>query len=96
MSGDGVLPDLANIEKAQNLAQPTNDTEVRKVLGLLKGEPFNWTDECQKALDVLNEALIKQLIMAYPNRTGQFILNNDASAVLELSCPRNKKVWREY
>jgi hypothetical protein len=35
VSAEGVLPDPANIEKVQNLAVPSNCTDVRKVLGLM-------------------------------------------------------------
>ena len=46
---------------------------------LKKDEPFNWTDQCQNAFDVLKTALTTAPILAYPNFHKQFILSTDAS-----------------
>ena len=44
-----------------------------------KDKPFEWTEECQNAFDLLKEALTGPDIMAYPMDIGEFILDTDAS-----------------
>ena len=46
--------------------------------GLLKkGAKWNWTDECQKALDTIKEMLIKSPVLVMPNSTSHFTLVSD-------------------
>ena len=40
---------------------------------------FEWTEECQNAIDLLKETLTGPDIMAYPMDMGEFILDTDAS-----------------
>ena len=44
-----------------------------------KGISFVWTAACQHSFDALKQALIGSDVMAYPNDTGQYILDTDAS-----------------
>ena len=46
---------------------------------LKKGEKWNWTEECQKALDAIKEMLIKPPVLVIPNLTGYFTLVSDTS-----------------
>ena len=48
-----------------------------------KGKPFKWTDECEKAFQVLKKTLIEAPILAYPssNPDDTYILDTDASLV---------------
>lgn len=38
-----------------------------------------WTEECNISFNNLKELLTSPLILAYPNRTGLFVLDADAS-----------------
>ena len=47
---------------------------------LLKKEAkWNWTNECQKALDTIKKMLIKPPVLVMPNLTGKFTLVSDTS-----------------
>ena len=42
---------------------------------------FRWTEECQEAFQELKNKLLSAPIMSFPNETGEFILDTDASDV---------------
>ena len=44
-----------------------------------KKVPFIWTDECQTAFDRLRKELITAPLLEFPDYTGTFILDTDAS-----------------
>ena len=44
-----------------------------------KGRNFVWTEECNMSFNKLKELLTSPPILAYPNRTGLFVLDADAS-----------------
>ena len=44
-----------------------------------KNANFIWTDECQKAFDVLRACLISPPVLSYPDYSQRFILDTDAS-----------------
>ena len=44
-----------------------------------KNAPFNWTEQCQKAFNLLKQKLTEAPILAYPNFYNGFILETDAS-----------------
>ena len=44
---------------------------------LKKGVKWEWTEECQKALDTIKEMLVKPPILVMPNLTGHFTLVSD-------------------
>ena len=46
---------------------------------LKKGAKWNWTNECQKALDTIKKMLIKPPVLVMPNLTGKFMLVSDTS-----------------
>ena len=46
---------------------------------LKKGAKWNWTNECQKALDTIKKMLIKPSVLVMPNLTGKFTLVSDTS-----------------
>ena len=46
-----------------------------------KNAHFAWTSECQESFQKLKTLLTESPILAYPNETGQFILDTDASLV---------------
>ena len=46
---------------------------------LKKGAKWNWTNECQKALDTIKKMLIKPPVLVMPNLTGKFTLVSDTS-----------------
>ena len=46
---------------------------------LKKGAKWNWTNECQKALDTIKKMLIKPPVLVMPNLTGRFTLVSDTS-----------------
>ena len=41
--------------------------------------PFEWTEECQAAFDLLKESLTGAEVMALPCNEGEYILDIDAS-----------------
>lgn len=43
-----------------------------------KDAPFRWTDECQKAFDMLKSKLTSKPILAHPNYDKPYILHTDA------------------
>ncbi|KAK3088259.1 hypothetical protein FSP39_016699 [Pinctada imbricata] len=43
------------------------------------GRAFSWTDECESAFIEMKNVLTGKEVMAYPNDTGMFILDTDAS-----------------
>ena len=45
-----------------------------------KCKKFVWTDNCQTAFDRLVELLTSAPVLAFPKRTGEFIIDTDASA----------------
>lgn len=55
---------------------------VSKILSdlLRKDIPFIWTDEHQKAFDLLKQKLCEAPILIYPDLKKEFILMTDASA----------------
>ena len=44
-----------------------------------KDQPFVWTEETQRAFEMLRDALTLPPILAMPNDTGDFVLDTDAS-----------------
>lgn len=44
-----------------------------------KKVPFVWDESCQKSFETLKNALLTTPILCYPNQTGKFILDTDAS-----------------
>lgn len=46
----------------------------------IKCKKFVWTDNCQTAFDRLVELLTSAPVLAFPKRTGEFIIDTDASA----------------
>jgi len=44
-----------------------------------KNTPFEWTDECQQAFEILKDRLMTDPILALPSDIGQYILDTDAS-----------------
>ena len=44
-----------------------------------KDQPFNWTEDCQKAFDDLKAALTSPPVLALPNDEDTFILDTDAA-----------------
>ena len=47
---------------------------------LTKGAPFEWSEECQTAFDILKERLTSALVLTYPCPGGMFVLDTDASS----------------
>ncbi|MDY6929837.1 MAG: RNase H-like domain-containing protein [Pseudomonadota bacterium] len=60
-----------------------NFSSVCKPLFLLtkKGQPFDWGEAQQEAMDTMKRLLTKAPILGYPNSEGMFILDTDASNV---------------
>lgn len=58
-----------------------NFASVAKPLHKLteKGRKFLWTEECDESFRTLKELLTSPPILAYPDRTGLFVLDTDAS-----------------
>lgn len=58
-----------------------NFASVAKPLHKLteKGRTFLWTEECDESFRTLKELLTSPPILAYPDRTGLFVLDTDAS-----------------
>lgn len=58
-----------------------NFASVAKPLHKLtvKGRKFLWTEECYESFRTLKELLTSPPILAYPDRTGLFVLDTDAS-----------------
>ena len=54
------------------IASPLSALTKKKV-------PFSWTDECQRAFDRLRKELITAPVLEFPDYTGTFILDTDAS-----------------
>ena len=46
-----------------------------------KDAPFDWSDECQAAFDLLKQLLTTAPILSYPVNKGKYILDTDASNV---------------
>ena len=46
---------------------------------LTKGDPFEWTKDCQLAFDTLKERLTSAPVLTFPCPGGVFILDTDAS-----------------
>lgn len=44
-----------------------------------EGRTFMWTEECETSFMTLKDLLASPPILAYPNRTGLFVLDTDAS-----------------
>ena len=44
-----------------------------------KQSTYMWTPECQTAFETLQSALTSESLMAYPTKTGMFVLDTDAS-----------------
>ena len=44
-----------------------------------KNTRFKWTNECQKAFDILKDKLISAPVLTYPHRDRKYILHTDAS-----------------
>ena len=44
-----------------------------------KGAKWQWTDECQKALDTIEKMLIRSPVLVMPNLTGKYTLVTDTS-----------------
>ena len=59
---------------------PSYGTLVEPMIRLTdKGAKFEWTPACQQAFETLKVKLTTAPILAYPNLTGRFILDTDAS-----------------
>ena len=58
-----------------------NFSEIAAPLHALtkKNAAFQWTVECQRAFDVLQDSLTKAPILALPRDEGAYILDTDAS-----------------
>ena len=54
------------------IARPLSSLTKKKV-------PFIWNDECQTAFDSLRKELITAPVLEFPDYTGTFILDTDAS-----------------
>ena len=46
-----------------------------------KDQPWNWTEKCQKAFDIMRNSLVNPLCLAYLDMERPFILTTDASGV---------------
>jgi len=44
-----------------------------------KGRQFEWTDECEFAMQSLKEAFLSSLVLALPKDEGIYVLDTDAS-----------------
>lgn len=60
------------IEKYSQIAKPMTTL-------LKKGQPFEWTTECQTAFETLVQKLVTAPILQYPNFEEPFILTTDTS-----------------
>ncbi|KAL4085202.1 hypothetical protein QTP88_027061 [Uroleucon formosanum] len=60
------------IEKYSQIAKPMTTL-------LKKGQPFEWTAECQTSFETLVQKLVTAPILQYPNFEEPFILTTDAS-----------------
>ena len=60
-----------------------NFSLIARPLSILtsKTVKFRWTEECQEAFQELKNKLLSAPIMSFPNETGEFILDTDASDV---------------
>jgi hypothetical protein len=47
---------------------------------LKKNTAFHWTDQCEEAFRTLKRCLTSSPILAYPDHSGRFVLDTDASA----------------
>ena len=53
---------------------------MRPIIELTKkGKKFQWTEQCDEALQKLKEALVSPPIMAYPLDSGEYFLDCDSS-----------------
>jgi hypothetical protein len=52
-----------------------------------KDKPFLWSDECQKAFDIIKTILTSSPVMAYPMSDCPYILDTDASNLAIVSVP---------
>ena len=62
------------VEKYSSIAKPLQNLTK-------KDEPWNWTEKCQKAFNILRNSLINPPCLAYPDMERPFILTTDASGV---------------
>ena len=62
------------IPKYSDIAKPL--TELTKL-----DVPFVWTDQCQKAFELLKEYLLKEPILVYPDTSKPYTLYTDASKI---------------
>ena len=46
-----------------------------------KDVSFEWTSECQKALDTLKDKLVKSPVLSYPQSDREYVLETDASVM---------------
>jgi transposase InsO family protein len=44
-----------------------------------KGAKFSWSNECEVAFQALKDMMISAPILAYPNESGEYVLDTDAS-----------------
>jgi hypothetical protein len=61
------------VKDFSDIARPLNDLTRKNVV-------FNWTDKCEEAFHDLKQRLMTSPILAYPEHSGKFILDTDASA----------------
>ena len=64
---------------------------------LQKNQKFEWTDDCQHAVDTLKDRLMSPPILVLPDFDKEFVLHTDASAtaigfVLQQYCAETKKL----
>ena len=64
----------SHIEKYAELAVP-----LYALTGKKKGETFIWEPEHEKAFENLKSAMTQAPVMKFPERSGLFILDTDAS-----------------
>ena len=62
------------IKNFSQIANPLNQL-------LQKDKKFRWTEDCQKAFDILKSKLLSAPVLGYPNPTKPFILTCDASDI---------------
>ena len=79
----------SHIEKYAELAAP-----LYALMGKKKGEAFNWEPEHEKAFEELKSAITHAQVTKFPERSGLFILDTDASnaaIAAELSQVQNRE-----
>ncbi|XP_010248413.1 PREDICTED: uncharacterized protein LOC104591303 [Nelumbo nucifera] len=85
ISSQGVATDPTKISAAKNWPPPTNLKQLRRFLGLSryyrKKINSHGMKQAQVAFDQLKEALCSALVLALPDFSKTFVIENDASGV---------------